>query len=239
MVGNAYPMGLSFTSFNPAWVAGGQRHDGLVDRTAGTDAMDDADRSYLEWERQKSVEEYYRRLGSERVDGGRTLRAGLSCLVMTGLVVGSCFISWIPSAILVTVCGKLGIPPHWGLRVVVVGTAAAFCLSRYREWSGFRRSAASYGVESITEWRARRPEGPHRIPTWHFIAAVGFVLAILQTWFAPLNRAGIEVISVLLFGGLGGLLLGGPIGIVVQKIDRNRLEKIFIKSGPLPPTPIP
>ncbi|MCC7422531.1 MAG: hypothetical protein IT428_19805 [Planctomycetaceae bacterium] len=201
--------------------------------------MDDADRRYLEWERQKWVEEYYRGLGSPSGDGsdGRPPRAGLGCLIMTGLVVGTCFVSWIPSAILVTVCGRLGIPTHWGMRILVVGTAAAFGLSRYREWSGFRRAAASYGIESIAEWRARRPGGPHRIPTWHFIAAVGLVLAILLTWVAPLNRAGVEVISVFLFGGLGGLLLGGPIGVVVQNIDRNRLEKIFIKKGPLPPTP--
>lgn len=158
----------------------------------------------------------------------------LGCFLFSFLLICGCLVASLPSLLLVMICRILGIPLHWGVRLVVMGATTAFVLHLYREWTRWRRSAEAYGVQSVYEWRARRPQGLHRFPIWYSMTAVGLVLAMMQASAAPIHRAGEPFTGVFVISLIGGILLGGPIGILVQNIDRRRQEQIRFEKGPLP-----
>lgn len=206
--------------------------------------FDEAERELDEYRRQIQIAESYLGRSPGYPTGNHTAgekpvnaapRSGtFSCFVLSFLMVGGCFFVSLPSMLLIMVCRILGIPLHWGVRLVVMGATVVFVRHLYREWNRWRRSAEAYGIQSFYEWRARRPQGLHRFPIWYSITAVGLVLAMMQASAVPLNRAGDPFTGVFVISLLGGILLGGPIGIVVQNIDRRRQEQIRFEKGPLP-----
>jgi hypothetical protein len=162
-------------------------------------------------------------------------RLTTGCAVRTALFFGAvAAVFWIPAFLIDAVCRFIGVNSFWGLRVVVLGCAGACGYVLHREWSEWRQMAAAHGLKSVQEWRARRAGGPRPIPVYYAIIAVTLACLLMLMLASPETGVAGAMMSVLFLAVLAGLVVGGPLGFVIQQIDRWQLQTILDRDGELP-----
>jgi NhaP-type Na+/H+ or K+/H+ antiporter len=169
-----------------------------------------------------------------------SLGSGLGCLLvgLAAWVVLSTvqFVLFLPAMIIVSACRTVGLHPFWGLRATVIAGMIGFGYYLAGRWSKFQAQAHACGLSSAYEWRARRPQGPHVIPLWYTMLAVGLTVLFLSMWDAPPAGRALEgIMQVLFTGAAGGLVAGSLIGLIVRWVDRSYQRKIRSSKGSYAP----
>lgn len=140
---------------------------------------------------------------------------------------------YLPASGLAYVCQMVGLHPYWGLRLLAAGAIGGFGFYLHREWTSLQRLKEAFGLETVTEWRARRPGGLHRFPLWYSIAGTSLLILFVLMWGDPLYDVVSALMGVFFFATFGGLLFGSMAGVVFSWVDQARLEKILKEKGPL------